>query len=79
MEQNSASNSLNSFTVFCRASDDRGTTYITCVEAADIESGKQLALEECALNWGQTNTDDIRILGVAEGDVNILDWDDLDS
>ena len=63
------------FTIFCRDASNTGTTYITAVDAPDIEAAKRLGLEECAEEWGQ-EVDEIRVLGVAEGDVTILEWDD---
>jgi len=65
------------FTVFCRDADDTGTTFITSVEADNIDQAKKDALEECASAWEQDVTS-IRVVGVAEGDVNILEWDDCE-
>lgn len=65
------------FTVFCRDADDTGTTFITSVGADNIEAAKAAALKECADAWGQ-NIDSIRVVGVAAGDVEILEWDDME-
>ena len=65
------------FTVFCRNANDTGTTFITSTDADDIEQAKQNALEECAEAWDQDETT-IRVVGVAEGDVTILEWDDCE-
>lgn len=68
---------MPTFTVFCRDANDTGTTYITSVEADDIDQAKRDALEECSAAWEQ-DVADIRVVGVAEGDVNILEWDDCE-
>ena len=41
------------FTIFCRDASNTGTTYITAVDAPDIEAAKRLGLEECAEEWGR--------------------------
>lgn len=64
------------FTVFVRASNNTGTTYITTVEAADTEEAKRIGLAECQDEWGYPE-DHLTVVGVAEGDVNILEWDDI--
>ena len=72
---------MNTFTVFIREADGTGTTFITSVEAETIEEAKEQALDECAESWGSGDEpwdrDDLHVLGVAEGDVEILEWDDL--
>lgn len=69
---------MSKFTVFCQDIDGTGTVWIDCVEAADIVAAQALALEACAADWGYGPTDDIAVLGVAEGDVKILVWNDLE-
>lgn len=66
---------MQTFTVFCREADNTGTTYITAVEATDQNAAASAALAECADAWGQEQ-DTIRVLGIAEGNVTILEWDD---
>lgn len=71
------------FTVFIRQADGTGTTYITSVEAADIEQAKQAALEECSQDWSVNGSpwaiDDLTVIGVARGEFEILEWDDVES
>ena len=72
------------FTVFCQQADQLGTIHIDTVEAADLESAIQAGREQCLADWngGATGADapftleDIHCLGVAEGDVRILHWED---
>lgn len=68
------------FTVFCRESNNEGTTWIGAVQARDTEEAGDIALEACAAEWssdGPTwSPDDIIVLGVAEGDVKILEWNE---
>lgn len=73
---------LPTFTVFVREACNQGTTFITSVQAKDMEEASRLAREECAIEWrrdgaGEDCTwDSLKVVGIAEGDVNILEWDD---
>ena len=75
---------LLTFTVFCQQADQLGTIHIDSVEAADLASAIQAGREQCLADWngGATGSDaaftldDIHCLGVAEGDVRILHWED---
>ena len=68
---------LKPFTVWCRESNNTGTTWIDNVDATDVEDAKVKAVEKCAQDW-QQDSDGITCIGVAEGDVKILDWDDIE-
>lgn len=72
---------LKTYTVFCRESNNLGTTWIDTVEARDVEGAKSLGREKCAQEWGEAfcnNYDAIAVIGVAEGNVKIVFWEDLD-
>lgn len=65
------------FTVWVMHTSRTGTTYVTDVQAPDVASAKQCAITECALNWGgEYPESDLFVLGVAEGPVSLLEWDD---
>ena len=72
------------FTVFCLQSDELGASHIGSVEAPDLESAILAGRRQCLNDWNgdQTGKDatftleDIHCLGVAEGDVRILRWED---
>ncbi len=74
--------SLKTYSVFIREASDIGTTFITSVEAANAEEAKELALTECCESWGSPENpwdrDNLRVLGVLAGDVQVIEWDDLD-
>ncbi|MBN8459826.1 MAG: hypothetical protein J0M04_18505 [Verrucomicrobia bacterium] len=75
---------LPTFTVFCQQGDQIGTTHIAPVEAADLESAILAGREQCLSDWNggfspgnaPFTLDDIHCLGVAEGDIRILHWQD---
>jgi hypothetical protein len=75
---------LTTFTVFCQQADQLGTIHIDSVEAVDLESAIQAGREQCRADWnGGTigpiapfTLEDIHCLGVVEGDVRILHWED---
>lgn len=72
------------FTVFCQQADQLGTIHIDKVAAPDLESAIQAGRQQCLADWngGAEGADapftleDIHCLGVAEGDVRILHWQD---
>jgi len=65
------------FTVWVSETSGQGTQFVQAFKASSIEDAKQRALEECAACWGQ-DLDDLFVLGVAEGDVKVLEWNDDD-
>jgi len=75
---------VRTFTVFCQQADQLDTIYIDSVEAADLESAILAGREQCLADWnGGTSggnapftLEDIHCLGVAEGTVHILHWQD---
>lgn len=71
---------LADFTVFCRQANNQGTTWIDTVKAHHLEEAMHAGKIKCADDWGYDSwqLNDIVVVGVAEGDVRILMWDDLE-
>ena len=75
---------LTTFTVFCQQVDQLGTIHIDSVQSADLESAIQAGREQCLADWNGCASgedapftlEDIHCLGVAQGDVRILHWQD---
>ncbi len=75
---------LPTYTVFCQQADQLGTIHIDTVESVDLESAIQAGREQCLADWNGGTTgaeasftlDDIHCLGVADGDIRILHWQD---
>lgn len=69
------------FTVFCQDRYDPGTTWIDSVQASGVEDAKRKAVKKCADDWGYAGevdlVDSIACIGVAKGNVQILDWEDI--
>lgn len=70
------------FTVFLRQANGEGTTHISFQEEADRNAAVYAAIRECRTDWGweddgSDEDDDLHVLGVAAGDVTIVEWDDL--
>lgn len=65
------------YTAFCQSASGAGTIWIDRVAAPDVEAAKQAAREKCASDWEYEDPADIHVLGIAEGDVKILDWEDI--
>ena len=69
------------FTVFCRHCNGTGTTWIDTVTCANQEDAHHIAKRRCVEEWyGEdapiSRLDDIAVIGMAEGDVKILFWED---
>lgn len=70
---------MNTYTVWIRDANGEGTTHISAHEAATAGEAEALALAETADDW---NYDPARadvmlcVIGVAEGDVKIVHWED---
>jgi hypothetical protein len=57
--------------------EERGTHYVTRIEASSPKEASAVAIEECHEEWGECyDTDDLRVLGIAEGDVTIIEWNE---
>jgi uncharacterized heparinase superfamily protein len=72
------------FTVFIRDLAGTGTTFITSVVGdVDVEEAKRAAIAECLAEWElpdtPTSRDSLHVLGVAPGDINFIEWTDLES
>lgn len=65
------------YTAFCQDTSGRGTIWIDKVEASTVEDAKNLAREACADDWGYEDASQIHVLGIARGNVEIADWEDL--
>jgi len=55
-----------------------GTIYITTAQAQHIEDAKLDARKECAYEWFGTSddADRIHVLGVATGQVQLVEWEE---
>lgn len=68
---------MNTYTAFCQQTNGKGTIWITNIDANNLEEAIDLAIQECALDWEDSPTN-VHCLGIAEGDVNILHWEDIE-
>ena len=76
----------STFTFWVQQSDGTGTIYIGSLEAPDLEAAKTAAVLEVCEEWNSTQLDgdppaytpdNIHLLGIAAGDVEILHWQDI--
>lgn len=68
---------MSTFTVFCREASGTGTTWISAVEAKSVEEAKTKGHANCVSDWGWDDSPgDVVVIGVAKGDVEIVEWDD---
>jgi hypothetical protein len=74
----------STFTVFCQQVDQLGTIHIDTVEAEDLDSAIQAGREQCLADWNggasgpnaPFTLEDIHCLGVSEGNIRVLHWED---
>ena len=67
------------YTAFCCENTIGGTIWIDTIEVpfdCDVIAATDIARQVCADCW-EYNIDDVHCLGLAEGNVNILYWEDL--
>lgn len=67
---------MSTYTVFCQESSGRGTIWVSSVEANTYEEAISTGRAECASDWGY-ETRNVHVLGVAEGSVHLVYWDDI--
>lgn len=68
---------LPTFTVFCRQTNNQGTTYISGgISAEDANEAARLGREECAAEWDMPE-EVIHVLGVFRGDMAPVLWEDI--
>jgi len=71
------------YTVWVQSVDHKGTMHVSSHEADDIEAAKSAALNETASDWkidlDETSIEDeLIVVGVAAGDVELIEWNDGD-
>lgn len=64
------------YTVFCSEKNRMGTTWINCVEAENPDAAWINGRAMCARDWELEDPSELHVLGVAEGEVKILEWHD---
>jgi hypothetical protein len=68
---------MNTYTAFCQQTNGKGTIWVSTFQALDVNEAIDLAIQECALDWEDLQTN-VHCLGIADGDVNLLHWDDIE-
>lgn len=69
---------MRKWTVFVQQSNGAGTVHIASYEAKSVGGARKQALEETARDWGHNDLTRLRTLGIAEGDVKIVEWNDFE-
>lgn len=63
------------FTVWVADKHGYGTHFVQAFIAATVDEAKAAAIKECCACWNR-EPDEVEILGVAEGDVNVIEWNE---
>lgn len=68
---------MQTYTVFCTEYERPGsTTWIGHVQAEGVDHAWSLGRAQCAEAWYLDDPSDVHVLGIAEGEVNIVRWHD---
>lgn len=67
---------MNTYTAFCQAVTGKGTIWICAIKAEDVDKASTLAQLTCSVDWS-CEPENVHVLGIAAGDVDILLWNDL--
>ena len=70
--------SLKKYVVWVTHADGRGTAHVSSHRARSPENAARQALSETHYDWNLWPRSDLRVLGIAEGEVNLIEWNDLD-
>jgi len=75
---------MKTYTGFCQEADGTGTIWIGPVEAESVNNAIHAARVACGKDWNYGpgedcfgTLDDIHVLGIAEGTVSMLFWEDV--
>lgn len=74
---NQTPSGIPTFTAWCQEKSGEGTIWVGSFEAEDLEAAKAGAIERCAEDWHPFEAENIHLLGIAAGDVEILHWQDV--
>lgn len=69
------------YTVWIQQENGRGPTHISGGEADNCGEAAENARQQCAADWGWDEIRAaamLRVLGIAEGRCNIIEWNDVD-
>lgn len=69
---------MNTYTVFCQDTSGTGPVWVGHVDADTVDAAMEAGREDCHESWGGS-IDAIHVLGVAEGCVRIMFWEDIES
>ena len=70
--------SLKTYVVWVIRGNGRGTAHVSSHRASSPEGAAKQALWETHYDWDLWPRSDLRVLGIAEGDVKLVEWNDLD-
>jgi hypothetical protein len=68
---------IKTYTVWITESDGSGTAHVSSHRAKSPDGAVRQAIDETAADWGGWNKTDLRVLGIATGVVELIEWNDL--
>ena len=70
----------DTFTVWVQQANGCGTHHVSCHRVrGGIEAAKRAAIRDTLADWGEHyEASDLRVLGVCQGDVAVLEWNEGD-
>ena len=68
---------MEKYTVWVQEANGHGTTHIDSYLAANAEDAAAQAMELVMADWGMQHRRSLRILGIARGDIELVEWNDV--
>lgn len=68
---------MKTYTVWVCEAGGSGTTHIQAYTAENETAAAEAALDQVQKDWGDDDRDNLHILGIALGDVTIMEWNDI--
>lgn len=71
---------VKTYTVWVIKCNGRGTCHVSSHRARSPEGAAKQALAETCYDWGMPAAGQavLHVLGIAEGEVNLIEWNDID-
>jgi hypothetical protein len=67
---------MQTWTFWIEHPDGSRSVYIAAASGNDLDEARTKALAVARRGWGLPKNQELYVLGVAEGDVNIIEWNE---
>lgn len=70
---------MTKYTVWICEADGSGTTHVSSHDAKDPQDAAEQAIAETLTDWDWTDEqeEELHVLGIAKGDIELIEWNDI--